>query len=84
MGNRHLLLLKNLFISLRQNRLTTSAEVEAIIAVWLDEFLIMVTVPGLLSCEIPSRFDAGTVISKLTGLQLSLAPPKALAWNCTA
>ena len=80
MKNRlRLRLLKNLFISLRQNRLTTSAEVEAVIAVWLDEFLIMVTVPGLLSCKglMPAA------ISKLTGLQFSLALPEALAGNYT-
>jgi hypothetical protein len=83
MGNRlRLRLLKNLFIGLRQNRLTSSAEVEAITAVRLDRFLIMVGVSGLLSCEIPAGVDAGTAISKLTGLQFWLALPEALAWNC--
>jgi len=84
MGNRlRLRLLKNLFIGLRQNRLTSSAGVETITAAWLDEFLIMVRVPGLLSCEIPAEVDAGIAISKLPGLQFSLALPEALARNCT-
>ena len=84
MGNRlRLRLLKNLFIGLRQNRLTSSAGVETITAARLDEFLIMVRVPGLLSFEIPAGADAGTVIWKLTDLQCSLALPEALARNCT-
>ena len=84
MGNRlRLRLLKNLFIGLRQNRLTSSAEVETITTARLDEFLIMVRVPGFLSWEIPAGVDAGTAISKLTGLQFSLALPEALAQNCT-
>ena len=84
MGNRlRLRLLKNLFIGLRQNRLTSSAGVETITAARLDEFLIMVRVPGLLSCEIPAGVDAGTAISKPAGLQFSLALLEALARNCT-
>ena len=85
MGNRlRLRLLKNLFIGLRQKLLTSSAEVKTITAARLDEFLIMVRVPGLLSCEIPAGVvDAGTAISKLAGLQFSLALPEALARNCT-
>ena len=84
MGNRlRLQLPKFLFIGLRQDRLRSSAEVEAITAVRSDEFLIMVKVPGLLSCEIPAGVDAGTAISKLAGLQFSLALPEVLARNCT-
>jgi hypothetical protein len=48
----------------------------------LDEFLIMVRVPGLLSCEIPAGVDAGTAISKLTDLQFLLALPEVLVRNC--
>ena len=82
MGNRlRLRLLKNLFIGLRQNRLTSSAGVETITATRLDEFLIMVRVPGFLFCEISAGVDAGTAISRLTGLWFSLAEP--LARNCT-
>jgi hypothetical protein len=85
MGNRLCLrLLKQLTVGLRQNRLTSSAEVETITATRLDEFLIMVRVPGLLSYEIPAGIDAGTAVSKLTGAQFSLALPEALAWNCTS
>jgi len=84
MGNRlRFRLLKNLFLGLRQNRLKSSAEVGAITAVRLDEFLIMTRAPGMLSCEIPAGVDAGTAISKLTGLQFSLALPEAVARNCT-
>jgi hypothetical protein len=84
MGNRlRLRLLKNLFIGLQQNRLTSSAEVEAITAARLDEFLIMVGAPGFFSCKIPTELDAGTTISTLTDLQFSLALPEALARNCT-
>ena len=84
MGNRlRLRLLNNLFISLRQNRLTSSAEVGIITAARLDEFLIMVRVPGLLSCEIPAGVDAGTAILRLTGLRFSLALAEPLARNCT-
>ena len=83
MGIRLRLRLPNiLFSCLRQDRLRSSAEPEVITAVRLDEFLIMVRVPGLLSCEIPAGVDAGTAISKLTGLQFSLALPEALARNC--
>ena len=71
------------FIFLRQDRLRSSAEVEAITSEWLDEFLIMVRVLGLFSCETPAGVDAGTAISKLAGLQFSLALPEALARNCT-
>ena len=84
MGNRlRLRLPKIVFIAYRQDRLRSSVEAEAITAVRLDEFLIMVRVPGLLSCEIPAGVDAGTAISKLTSLQFSLALPEALARNCT-
>ena len=84
MGNRlRLRLLKNLFIGLRQNRLTSSAGVETITAARLDEFLIMVRVPGLLFCGNLAGTDAGTAISKLTGLRFLLALAEPLAWNCS-
>ena len=84
MGNRlRLRLPKFLIIDHRQDRLRSNSEVDVITATRLDEFLIMVRVPGLLSCEIPAGVDAGTAISKLAGLQCSLALPEALARNCT-
>ena len=84
MGNRlRLRLLKNLFIGLRQNRLTSSAEVETITAARLDEFLIMVRVPGSFICEISVGVDVGTAISMLTGLRILLALAEPLVRNCT-
>ena len=84
MGNRlRLRLLKNLFIGLRQNRLTSSAEVETITAARLDEFLIMVRVPGLFYCEISAGVNVGKEISRVTSLRFSLALAESLARNCT-
>ena len=84
MGNRlRLRLPKILFIAHRQDRLRSSAEVEAITAVRLDEFFIMVRVPGSLFCEISVGVDAGTAISRLTGLRFSLALAELFARNCT-
>jgi hypothetical protein len=42
----------------------------------------MVKVLGLLSCETLAGVDAGTAISKLTGLQFPLALPEEFARNC--
>ena len=82
MGNRlRLRLPKILSICLRLDRLRSIVEVEAITAVRLDEFLIMVRVPGSLFWEILAGVDIGTAISRLTGLRFSLAEP--LARNCT-
>ena len=84
MGNRLRLWLPNiLFIAYRQDRLRSSVMVEAITAVRLDEFLIMIRVPGSLFCEISAGVDAGAAFSKLTGLQFSLALAELLALNCT-
>ena len=84
MGNRLRLWLPNiLFIAYRQDRPRSSAMVEAITAVRLDEFLIIVRAPGLLFCEIPTGLDPGTALSRLTGHWFSLALAEPLARNCT-
>ena len=49
----------------------------------LDEFFIMVRVSGSLFCEISVGVDAGTSISRLTGLRFSLELAEVLAQNCT-
>ena len=71
------------FIGLRQDRLRSSAEVEVITSGWLDEFLIMVRVPGSFYCEISAGVDVGTEISRVTGLRFSLALAESLVRNCT-
>ena len=71
-----------LFIGLRQDHLRSSVEVDAITAVRLDEFLIMVRVSGSLFCEILVGVDTGTAISRLIGLRFSLALAAPLARNC--
>ena len=84
MGNRlRRRLPENSLIGLRKDRLRSSAEVDAITAVRLDEFLIMVRVPGSLFCEVSAGVDAGIAISRFTGLSFSLALAEPLARNCT-
>ena len=74
---------KIVFIFLRQDRLRSSAEIEAIISEWLDEFLIMVRVPGFFYCEILATVNVGNEISRVVGLRFSLALAEPLARNCT-
>jgi len=84
MGNRfRLRLSKILFVCLRQDHLRSNAEVEAITAVRLDEFLIIVRVPGSFFCEISAGADVGTAISRLAGLRVSLVLAESRARNCT-
>ena len=84
MGNRlRLRLPKIVFIAYRQDCLRSSVEAEAITAVRLDEFLIMVRAPGSFFCEMLVGVNAGTANSMLAGLWFSLALAEPLARNCT-
>ena len=84
MGSRLRIQFPNILsICLRQDRLRSRREVEAITAVRLDEFLIMVRVPGSLFCDISAGVDSGKVISSQIGLLFLLALAEPLVPNCT-